>query len=232
MKFMKLGLATLMVSMMFGCSTINYNYQAKIDYFSKPELEKVVEVYVGDYMIDQGKSVTIDYLILNNTIDGVLYDVHKGAYARIGEFQGVSYFAPSTSEGLPISYAAGLVDRPIALHINDKKEVCVTSVSYQDAACYEGIFKIEDRTVVDSQAFQQTLIYNGSVGEKINISYREFSNGSARNAFTNNVEYDMSKSNSINYKGAHIEVVSYDNTSIKFKVIKHFRDDQKVELKN
>ena len=108
--------------------------------------------------------------------------------------------------------------------------MCVTSVSYQTAACYEGSFKIKEQTVVDSQAFQQTLIYNGSVGEKINISYREFSNNSARNAFTNNVEYDMKKSNFINYKGARIEVISYDNTSIKFRVIKHFRDDRAIEL--
>ncbi|MAZ86047.1 MAG: hypothetical protein CL693_00165 [Cellvibrionaceae bacterium] len=230
MKPIKLLSTALISSVMIGCSTINYDYEAKIDYFSKPALEKVVEAYVGDYMIDQGKSVTTDYLILDRTIDGTLYDIHRGAYSRIGEYKGSSYFSPSTNKGQQISYAAGLVDTPIAIHINSKKEVCVTSVSYQAAACYEGSFSVEERTVVDSQAFQQTLIYNGSVGEKINISYREFSNGSARNAFTNNVEYDMSKSNSINYKGARIDVIGYDNTSIKFKVKRHFRDDRSVDL--
>ncbi|SIS68724.1 hypothetical protein [Neptunomonas antarctica] len=230
MRLVKILAVMIFTSTMFGCSTVNYNYEAKINYFSKPALDEVVEVYVGDYMIDQGKSVTLDFLILNRTIDGVLYDIHKGSYSRVGEHKGSSYFSPTTSKGQPISYAAGLVDTPVALHINSKDEVCVTSVSYQAAACYEGSFKIKDKTVVDNQAFQQTLIYNGSVGEKINISYREFSNDSARNAFTNNVEYDMKKSNFINYKGARIEVISYDNTSIKFRVIKHFRDDRSIEL--
>lgn len=230
MRLVKILSGLLFTSTMFGCSTVNYNYEAKIDYFSKPALNEVVEVYVGDYMIDQGKSVTLDFLTLNRTIDGALYDIHKGSYSRVGEHKGSSYFSPTTSKGLPISYAAGLVDTPVALHINNENEVCVTSVSYQAAACYEGSFKIEAKTVVDSQAFQQTLIYNGSVDQKINISYREFSNDSARNAFTNNVEYDMKKSNFINYKGARIEVISYDNTSIKFRVIKHFRDDRSIEL--
>ncbi|MHA2743226.1 hypothetical protein [Vibrio harveyi] len=62
-----------------------------------------------------------------------------------------------------------------------------------------------------------------SVGKKINISYREFSGGNARQAFTNDVEYDMSKSNTINYKGAEIEVIDYDNSSITYKVKKYFR---------
>ncbi|TEW52889.1 hypothetical protein [Psychromonas algicola] len=230
MKLVKILPAILFTSTIFGCSTVNYNYEAKVDYFSKPVLNEVVEVYVGDYMIDQGKSVTLDFLILNRTIDGTLYDIHKGSYSRIGEYKGSSYFSPTTSKGQPLSYTVGLVDTPVALHINSDNELCVTSVSYQAAACYEGSFNIKEKTVVDSQAFQQTLIYNGSVDEKINISYREFSNDSARNAFTNNVEYDMKKSNFINYKGARIEVISYDNTSIKFRVIKHFRDDRSIEL--
>lgn len=230
MKLINLLSATTFASILSACSTINYDYEAKVDFFSKPALDQIVEVHVGDYMIDQGKSVTLNYLTLNQTIDGTLYDIHKGSYSRIGDHKGIPYFAQTTTKGLPISYAAGLVDRPIALHINKKNEVCVTSVSYQSAACYEGNFEINEKTVVNSQAFQQTLIYNGSVGEKINISYREFSNGAARNAFTNNVEYDMGKSKFINYKGAQIEVVSYDNTSIKYKVIKHFRDDRIINL--
>ncbi len=230
MRLVKIISVMIFTLMMFGCSTINYNYEAKIAYFSKPALNEVVEAYVGDYMIDQGKSVTQDVLILNRTIDGALYDIHKGSYYRVGEYKGASYFSPTTSKGQPISYAVGFVDAPIALHISSKRKVCVTSVSYQVAACYEGSFTIKEKTVVDSQAFQQTLIYNGSVGKKLNISYREFSNSSARNAFTNDVEYDMRKSNLISYKGARIEVISYDNSVIKFRVLKHFREDVAVEL--
>ncbi|MCI2286140.1 IS982 family transposase [Colwellia sp. MSW7] len=57
---------------------------------------------------------------------------------------------------------------------------------------------------------------------KINVGYREFSNNSARPAFNNDVEYDLSSSNLIGYKGASIEVIKADNSSITYKVIKNF----------
>ncbi|MGO2234002.1 hypothetical protein B6N13_06935 [Marinomonas sp. UCMA 3892] len=218
--------ALLLAVFMTGCSTINYSDTAKREYFSEPPVEEVVEVYVGDYMLNQGLSTTSDYLILERFVDGIAYNIPQGAYSRIGDYKGVPYFSVTTTTGRTIIYAAGLIDTPIALHSKTGgEELCVTSVSYQQASCYDALFKIEKRTITDSQSFQQTLIYNGSVGKKINISYREFAKGTARDAFTNSVEYDMSKSNIINYKGARIEVLDYDNSSIKFKVLKHFHDD-------
>ncbi|WP_208623262.1 hypothetical protein [Vibrio hangzhouensis] len=221
----RLSIITAIGVLATGCSTIDYHVDAKTDFFSKPPVGDVVEAYVGDYMIDQGKATTMEYLTINHFIDGVAYDIPKGLYARIGSYKGTPYFAATNSSGQAIGYVAGLIDRPIALHANDKGEICVTSQSYQQASCYPASYKIDYRTVTNSQSFQQTLIYNGSVGNKINISYREFSDGTARNAFTNNVEYDMDKSNLISYKGAQLKVLNYDNTSIKFKVLKHFRSD-------
>ncbi len=221
---MKRVITVLLAILMAGCSTINYNFEAKTEFFTKPPIDEIVEVYVGDYMINQGKSVSTDYLVLAHSIDGISYDIPKGSYLRIGDYKGTPYFSVTSSRGLPVRYLVGIIDPPIALHPKEN-EVCVTTDYAQVAQCYGGQFKIEERTVTGSQAFQQTLIYNGSVGEKINISYREFSDGIARNAFTNNVEYDMTKSNTINYKGSHIEVIGYDNTSIKFRVLKHFRVD-------
>ncbi|GAK84671.1 hypothetical protein JCM19238_2239 [Vibrio ponticus] len=230
MKLSISGVLILSAFVMSGCSTINYNTNAKTDFFSEPPINQVVEAYVGDYMLDQGKSTTMEYLTLAHLIDGVAYDIPQGSYARIGDYKEIPYFSATNTQGQSIRYAAGLIDPPIALHTKKPNEVCVTSVSYQSASCYDGQLKVEERTVTDNQSFQQTLIYNGSVGKKINISYREFSDGSARNAFTNNVEYDMTKSNIINYKGARIEVLGYDNTSIKFKVLNHFRSDFSVNM--
>ncbi len=71
-------------------------------------------------------------------------------------------------------------------------------------------------------SFQQTLLYSGKVGNKINIGYREFSNSLARPAFNNNVEYDLSESKTIAYKGAQLEVLEATNQHIKFRLIKNF----------
>ncbi|MCP6612672.1 hypothetical protein NL511_30920, partial [Klebsiella pneumoniae] len=60
-------------------------------------------------------------------------------------------------------------------------------------------------------SFQQTLIYNGKVGNKINIGYREFQGGMARAAFSNEVEYDLSESKTIRYKGAVLDIMDANN---------------------
>jgi len=76
--------------------------------------------------------------------------------------------------------------------------------------------------VASPDSFQQTLIYSGKVGNKINIGYREFSGSLARPAFNNEVEYDLSESKVIGYKAARIEVIEATNQSIKYKVIQNF----------
>lgn len=78
----------------------------------------------------------------------------------------------------------------------------------------------------DDGSFQQTLIYNGRDGDKINIGYREFSGNMARGAFSNEVEYDLTISNQIAYKSALLEVIDADNVSITYKVIRNFKEEK------
>ncbi len=103
-------------------------------------------------------------------------------------------------------------------------ELCVVTV-FNVAAC-KTVQDIErtKRSVLAQDAFQQTLIYNGRVGSKINIGYREFSNNTARPAFNNNVEYDLTESTRIGYKGADLEVLEATNQHIKFKMLSNFNE--------
>lgn len=215
----------LLIMMISGCTTIHYSAESTQNHYSLPDLGQITKSYVGDHMIDQGVATTMKYLSIENTIDGAAYDIPNGSYIQIGHNKGIDYFSISSQKQANVNFVAGLFEPPIALSLENNK-VCVTTMSYQPASCYDnGNARIENKTMHSGSSFKQTLIYNGSVGNKINISYREFSSGIARDAFTNNVEYDMSKSNIINYKGAVIEVKEFDNSSIKFVVKKHFRDN-------
>jgi hypothetical protein len=69
---------------------------------------------------------------------------------------------------------------------------------------------------------EQTLIYSGRIGNRIKLGYREFSNGYARDAFSNEAEYDISESKQIGYKRALIEVIEASNTQITYKVLRNF----------
>jgi hypothetical protein len=80
--------------------------------------------------------------------------------------------------------------------------------------------------VASDNAFQQTLIYSGKIGNKVNIGYREFSRNMARPAFNNDVEYDLSESNQIGYKGALLEIIDANNQNITFKVLRNFNKVQ------
>lgn len=71
-------------------------------------------------------------------------------------------------------------------------------------------------------SFQQTLLYNGRIGDRITLGYREFANGTARPAFSNNVDYDLSESKVVGYKGAKLEVINATNTEITYKLLSGF----------
>jgi len=70
--------------------------------------------------------------------------------------------------------------------------------------------------------FRQELIYGGRVGNQIKVAYREFSNDMIRPGFTQEVQYDLGPDQTIGFKGVRIEVLSADNTRIKYKVLKSF----------
>lgn len=73
-------------------------------------------------------------------------------------------------------------------------------------------------------SFQQTLLYNGKIGNRITLAYREFSNNLARPAFSNDVDYDLSESTILGYKGARLEVISATNTEITYRILSGFSD--------
>ncbi|MFL9598648.1 hypothetical protein ACKC4W_21715, partial [Aeromonas veronii] len=65
---------------------------------------------------------------------------------------------------------------------NNPNELCVITV-FGMYSCYAANFEVKKVSSVNSASFQQTLIYSGKVGNKINIGYRETSNDIARPAF-------------------------------------------------
>ncbi len=100
--------------------------------------------------------------------------------------------------------------------------LCAISVFKIKACNRKASFDRRKYPIATENALQQTLIYSGKVGDKINISYREFSNDVARPAFNHDVEYDLSESMTIGYKGAQIEIIEATNELIRYKVLRNF----------
>ena len=170
-------------------------------------------------------------LKLNQVVKVSGYTLSPGYFPKTGEDADSYYFSFS-----PVSISDGngnqlgslqkgvLQDPAQSVEVQKQgNKLCVITV-FNLHSCKSGKpFEITSYRQSGDASFQQTLYYNGRVGEKINIGYREYSGDMARPAFSNEVEYDLSVSNSFSYKGAKIVVHNADNNQIEYTVVQNFR---------
>lgn len=207
-----------------GCASPDYNYRPVTTNISEPPINNINIAYIGDIMLRQGKYTEYDSIYLPNKVEvSWAYDLHEGYYTKKGEDHNSETYLPSKdSEGGRVEKAA-LAD-PVAavMAYKDSQKLCVITI-FSATACAKSVnFERKKKPVLTSDSFQQTLIYSGKIGDKVNVGYREFSNNLARPAFNNDVEYDLGSSQVIGYKGAKLEIIEATNEYIKYKVIKNF----------
>jgi hypothetical protein len=213
-----------LVSGLVGCASPQYNYVPKAKDVSKPAIGSINTAFVGDALLSQGRIAERNTLIVDTTFKPTLqYEIKSGSYPQTGEDDKNKYFSIVDSKTKTNGVQSKMLsDPPKDLMIDSKGWLCIVSV-YNVKSCGDAKnVHVETENVLTDRSFQQTLIYSGKVGNKINIGYREFSNDVARPAFNNNVEYDLSQSKEIGYKGALLEIIEATNQNIKYKVIKNF----------
>lgn len=214
----KIILTSIFTLLFTGCTTVSYNKNSNIvRHIDYPEINKIISANIGDHMLMKGVLVEEDVLVVQNFIEGTLYKIPPRKYFQLGEDSKQVFFS---ADGIIKSFLADPY-QALSVEKNQNKEICVITV-FGGKGCYQGEFKIDKQVSEKSNSFQQTLIYSGKIGNKINIGYREFSNSTARAAFNNDVEYDLSDSKIIGYKGASLEIIEANNSSIKYRVIKNF----------
>ena len=221
-----LPIALILVCALPGCAKPKYNYTALETSVSHPAIGSANISYVGDVMLSKGKYKEHDSIYVTKKIDVIwAYTLMPGYYLKQGEDDAGEYYYPGGEE-------PGHVDKVMiadpwksVMARKDPPAICVITM-FNVATCnleHQNYFEKRKRPLTSNDSFQQTLIYSGKVGDKINIGYREFSGNMARPAFNNNVEYDLSESMLIGYKGAKIEVIEANNQQIKYKVIESFK---------
>ena len=220
----KLLIAGVLGFGLVGCATPAYNYQAVPKNVSKPPIDSINTAYVGDKMLEQG--VFIDREALNvpvNTKLSFAYTLTAGYYLKTGQNNKGDFYLPmnNIANGGMVQKSA-LADPFRAVMLGGDGKLCVITVFNAKNCGGEHQATKSLVGVASDNSFQQTLLYSGKVGNKINIAYREFSSNVARPAFNNDVEYDLNESRVIGYKGALIEVIDANNQSIKYKVLKNF----------
>ena len=204
-----------------GCVSPSYNAIPAIKNISKPPIGSINTANVGEHMLEQGVIRETDVLVVDGNTKVGSYTIPAGRYSKTGDNEKGMYFNPITTSSVMVLkpfYADPL--RVIMTTLNG--DLCVVTVFNVKSCEANKNFTVKKVTAMGENSFQQTLIYSGKVGNKINISYREFSGNLARPAFNNDVEYDLNQSKQIGYKGALLEVLDANNQSITYKILKNF----------
>ena len=209
-----------------ACASPQYNYTLIATEVSLPAVGSVTTVGVGDEMVRQGRYIERDAIQVKQPISigsfGT-YSLAAGYYTKVGEDETSEFFLPEqSSEGGRVTTGA-LTDPFEAIQVMKREDIiCGVSVFGGKLCESNQPFSRTKRPSLEADGFQQTLIYSGRIGSKINIGYREFSNSYARPAYNNDVEYDLSESSIIGYKGSELEIISATNRDITFKLIRNF----------
>lgn len=223
---MRLLIALLACAMIAGCATPSYNYRPVATDVSAPPLGITSTATVGDVMLRQGRYEEVDAISLSESVKvGAIgtYTFSPGHYVKTGENAKGGFYNASGLSGSG-QVQTGAITDPFQSLLLEPNGTSLCGVSVFGAKVCKGGIAVRKIRVpnLTPDSFQQTLIYSGRVGGKINIGYREFSGNLARPAFNNDVEYDLIESNIIGYKGAQIEVVEATNQHIKYIVRRNF----------
>jgi hypothetical protein len=220
----------LALTLLVGCATPQHNYQPQSVEISEPALGSVNTAAVGDELLRQGHYADVDAIHLEKPVTigglGAKYTLAAGHYLKIGDGPEGDFYSPGS--GTITTSGIARADTVQAILVpKDGNGLCIVLAGTAKACSHEGVLAthIHAKTA-GRDSFQRTLIYNGKVGGKINIAYREFSGDFARPDFSNNVEYDLGESNLIAYKGAELEVLEATNQFIRYKVIRNFNRAQ------
>ena len=225
----RISLALAVTTLLAACATPTHNYQAVTREISEPPLNSINSKQVGDEMLKQGKYREHDAILVTSPVSSSwAYTVHPGYFLKTGDDQSGKYYRiGGAGEESGYVEKSAFADPFQSLMIRkDNNTLCVITV-FNIAACGDNggqLFDEVKKPIVTQDAIQRTLIYSGKSGSKINVGYREFSGNMARPAFNNNVEYDLSESNQIGYKGALLEIIEATNRLIKYKVLSNFNN--------
>ena len=194
-------IATALVVALTGCGS-RQSFQK--EYYTFPNIGTVATRSVGDSLIRQDIGVLVPEIeLLRDTMVGS-YRLPKGRYEYYDVNATGTWFIGG-DEYFHMRKADG--------------HLCVDNTGECAPAKYILDKKL---TSLGQESFQQTLLYNGKIGTRITLGYREFKNDFARSAFSNNVDYDLSESTLIGYKGVRLEIIKATNTEITYKVLTGF----------
>ena len=234
----RLAVVMLIAVIATGCATAPPLVAPEIQFEDRPPLNANASSEIGASMISKGKLYVFEGLELHERItdNGFAREyIIEPSQMRLErtDDDGNKYYVPpygayfvndKTFSRRAVPQDAFLIRRPDgSLAMQGYYDLSVAGKRISPAQPRYTHGKIVDRKQPN---FRQELIYGGRIGKQIKVTYREFSSETARPAFSQEAQYDLSTEQTIGFMGVRIEVLSATNTRIDYRVIKSFPDRQ------
>lgn len=195
-----------------------------------PSIGKIASADVGDPMI---KAQSFKHIRTLYTDEPIRYD--KG-----GKIKSIEVTPKYLLKGVYSKGGGVFYDRYCSLSLC----ICIDTLTHEikeihNISSLTGVGNIRSYPVVSDKpiyllekevtqipipdGIKRHLIYNGKVGGMIKFTYREFYADIARPAFTQDIQYDLSESNIIGFKGAQFEIINASNVKIDYKILSSFK---------
>ena len=216
------------IIILFGCITVA---NAKVT-DNIPKVGTETEVYMGDRMVEQRSGNFINCIIPNFSVEekaigGNIYVIKKNVPMCEEEVGSQTYIPPYVNALKGSSWLGELTYEVKIKKDNDVTKLCFIA-PFSDPYCKENLsskdYSFTRKLVSEKDSFQRVIEYAGKKGSIVKFIYSEFKDNMSRDAFTREFEIDLNDGNTVAYKGCVFEIINVNNATIKYKVIRHFKN--------
>jgi len=209
-----------------SCGPRTESVRGRLEYINFPSLNSIQTSNIGSTLLSKAKVETIEGFRLNSPVTGTFglfwCKFNVGEYCLRQHTASHNIYYPTNPH--LVVYKDGSFDGGVGFSVRKKDgkmsgwTIGGVNITLDQAP---DITK-KMVTIVNETNFKQELVYNGKSGNIARFLYREYSGNMARPAFTQELTYDLSESKVIGFREVRLQVLGTSNTSIKYKVISGF----------
>ena len=215
----KLLLTLSVVAGLGGCKSTS-GPAIQYEDVSIPTLSKESTAYLGEKMLMQARGYYANCVTVGGA-SGYQSTIKAGKFCQRDTRRNYFYSEDQQAVAAKGGFGEIVSYTNYVQYDAASNEVCASPLS-----CYNStemsISYTENEFVVQTNYLQQSIEYNGRSGSVLNFTYREFSGGLARDAFTTDFKMDLNEGNEIGYKGSRMTIHEATNNKITYTVTKNF----------
>ncbi len=228
---MRIGMVSVVVAgLLSGCASTHL-ITPQIEPADRPALGAVAEIELGEAAVATGQRRSLPGLSLANELswgDGVLrkrFTVAPGRLAaRQSDARHIYYFSDRMTARDPLFGTAPYASGGLCRAKDGSGPVRGFITPGQCVLTWNATPEIRDIRIeeADEGARRRELIYHGRAEGRLRFLYRETSGDGSSQTQAQTIDYDLSQSAVIGFRGARLEVLEADNTRLRYRLLAPF----------